>query len=102
MNVRPDTLTRVTTTPSNFPAHDGQLRHHLLLPHRQLRPLPQHLPDMLHTPDIPHPVPVIAEREQHHILSARDPLVAARGAPARDDVDVLADLLAEGVKRQAA
>ena len=96
----PDTLTRATTTPSNLPAHDGQLRH-LLLPHRQLRPPPQRLPDLLHALDIPRPVPMMAEREQHRILGARDPLVAARGAPARDDVDVLADVLAEGVERQA-
>ena len=42
---------------------------------------------------------MVAEREQHRILGARDPLVAVRGAPPRDDVDVLADVLA-GVERQ--
>ena len=44
---------------------------------------------------------MMAEREQHLIPGARDPLAAARGAPARDDVDVLADTLAEGAERQA-
>ena len=43
---------------------------------------------------------MMAEREQHLIPGARDPLVAARGAPARDDIDVLADTLAEGAERQ--
>ena len=45
---------------------------------------------------------MMTEREQHHILSARDPLVSARGAPARGGVDVLTDPLAEEAERQAA
>jgi len=42
---------------------------------------------------------MMAERGQQCILGARDPLVTARGAPARDDVDVRADVLVGGVKR---
>ena len=62
-----DTLTRATTTPSNLPVHDRQLRHHLLLPH-YLRPPPQRLSDPPHALDILPLVPMMAGREQHRIL----------------------------------